>query len=243
MSTHAGQSVAVLAASDIPWLGRWRTLPGHEACEAGGQVWVRGPAGGDWARLPALTRFTVDSLGRLTPVGRTLPTARLPEGPWQPLAEFLRVRPPASALPALHVAPVAWTLVPASQFRPPSLMVLPFEDLARWGLTAPAVRLQPLRFALADDGRACVIGSLLPPLPGAPWCVEGRIATPAGWSLPKGVTPALVASSMRLGATETALLHEDGSAERLPAEAFVELTRGALRATAAGSAQPSSAEN
>jgi hypothetical protein len=243
MTVQAGQCVAVLAASDIPWLGRWRTLPGHEACEAGGHLWVRGPAGAEWDRLPALTRFTADDSGRLIPLGLTLPTARLPEGPWQPLAEFLRVRPPAAALPALHVAPVAWTLVPAVEFHPPALMLLPFVELTRWGLTAPAVRLQPLRFALAGDGRACVMGTPLPPLPVTPWCVEDRIATPAGWSLPKGITPALVASSMKLGKGEIALLHPDGTAERLPAEAFVELTRSALRATSANVLSPSSLEN
>ena len=81
MTVQAGQCIAVLAASDIPWLGRWRTLPGHEACEAGGHLWVRGPAGAEWDRLPALTRFTAADSGRLIPLGLTLPTARLPEGP------------------------------------------------------------------------------------------------------------------------------------------------------------------
>ncbi len=243
MSSHAGQSVAVLAASDVAWLGRWRALAQHEACEADCHVWVRGPGGPEWERLPALTRFTVDKANRLVPVGRSLPTARLPEGPWQPLAEFMRVRPAAAALPAMHVAPVAWTLVPAVEFRPPDLMVLPFEALTRWGLTAPAVRLQPLRFALADDGRACVMGCLLPPLPGAAWCLLERIATPAGWSFPQGITPALVASSMKLGPGEIAMLHPDGSAERLPAEAFVELSRSALRATSADRVKNLSLEN
>ncbi|WP_395737186.1 hypothetical protein [Prosthecobacter sp.] len=236
MSTPAGQSVAVLAASDVAWLGRWRTLPGHLACESAGRVWVRGPVGLEWERLPALQRFNVDDAGRLTPAGHRLPTARLPDGPWQPLSEFLRVRPAAAALPALHVAPVAWTLEPSAEFRPPALMLLPFEALLAWGLTAPAVRLQSLRFAKADDGRACVMGGLLPPLPGEAWCVEDRIATPAGWSLPKGVTPALVAACMKLSPGETVLLHSDGSAERLPAEAFVEISRSSLRATATAAA-------
>lgn len=230
--------VAVIASMDATWLGRWRTLAGTEACEVAGRVWVRGPDELAWDLLPALGRFTADQAGRLTPVGHRLPTERLPEATWQSLTDFLRVRPAAAALPALHVAPIAWTLVPSEAFQAPQMLMLPFGDFFAWGITAPSVRLQGLRFAVASDGRACVIGEVLPPLRGESWCVEHSIATPAGWALPRGLTPALVAGSMRLEAGEIALLHADGAAERVPSESFVELTRSALRATAEGIDQP-----
>ncbi len=231
-------NVAVIASTDAAWLGRWRTLPGMEACEAADRVWVRGPGDATWDLLPALARFTADQAGRLTPTGNRLPTERLPNAVWQPLAEFLRVRPAAAALPALHVAPIAWTLVPSEAYQAPQMLILPFVEFFAWGITAPQVRMKSLRFAVSADGRTCVLGELLPPLRGEGWCVEAHIATPAGWELPRGITHALVAGSMRLGPGETALLHTDGSAERLPGEAFVEVTRSALRATAEGLDKP-----
>ena len=70
-----------------------------------------------------------------------------------PLSEFLRVRPPAAALPAQHVAPVAWSLITSHDFRAPDLLVLPFQSLAEWCLRAASVRLRALQFAVAEDGR------------------------------------------------------------------------------------------
>jgi hypothetical protein len=228
----AGRCVAALAPADLAWLGRWRTLPGREACEEGDRIWVRGPDGAEWTRLPALARFVEDEAGRLVPAGRRVPTARMPEGPWHPLSEFLRVRPPAAALPALHIAPIAWAPELHQAYRAPELLILPFATFLRWGLAAAAVRLERLRFAVSNDGRACVMGQPLPPLPGENWNIEHGIATKAGTALPRGLTAPLVATGMKLAPGEIALLHSDGSSERLPAEAFVQATRSALRATA-----------
>jgi hypothetical protein len=227
----AGQQVAVIALDDASWLGRWRTLPELEACEAEGLLWLRGPGSDSWARLPALARYVEDVEGRLIRPGQRVPLRRLPEGRWLPLVELLRVRPPAAALPAQHIAPVAWALVPSAAYREPALLMLPFSFFALWCLAAPSVRLRLLRFALGQDGQTCVSGKLLPSLPGEAWCVEKNIATPAGWALPPGITPQLVAQSMNLAPGELALMHPDATADRLPAEAFVDVSRSAIRAS------------
>lgn len=230
-------SVATLTPSNASWLGRWRTVPGFEACEVAGQVWVRGPENAGWALLPAQARYSLDNTGRLIPVGKQLPVARLPEGSWQPLADFLRVRPPAAALPALHLAPIAWTPIPSEEMRAPGLIVLPMATFARWALETISARLRGLHFAADETGRVCVRGPLLPPLPGETWCLENGVAVPAGWALPTGITSALVAQSLRLMNGEMALLHPDGTSERLPSEAFLPVTRNAVRATTLGTAQ------
>jgi hypothetical protein len=145
------------------------------------------------------------------------------------LADFLKVRPPAAALPAQSVMPMSWGLVPSPSYREPAILTLPFAQFAAWGLEVSAVRLKKLRFAKSDDGRACVRGAILPPLPGISWCVENGVATPAGWALPRGVTPKLVATSLKLATNAIALVHEDASVEVLPEEAFVEATRSTIR--------------
>lgn len=222
--------VATLAADDAAWLGRWRTLPGFEACEVEGHLWVRGSAHqGNWKLVPALDRFVADAHGRLTRDGDRVPVRRMPEAQWVPLPDFLKVRPPAAALPAQSVMPLPWTLVPSDEFREPALLTLPFATFCDWGLSAPAVRLKPLRFAKSDDGRACVRGAVLPPLPGVSWYIENGVAMPAGWALPRGITSPLVATSLKLTSRALALVYEDASVEVLPDEAFVEVTRSALR--------------
>ena len=234
--TPPGESesvVALVRQEDASWLGRWRTRTGLEVCVHEAHLWVRGPAQPDGRFLPAVARFTADAEGRLTPPGGRVPRARWPQGPWQPLAEFLRIQPPSSHLPGHPVAPIPWSLVPSAQFRPPGLLIVPFETLALWGLAAPAVRLAPLRFAVSHDRRACVTGNPLPPLAGAGWWMEGGLALPAGWGFPRGLTAALAAKSLSLGASEIALLHPDGTAERFDDACFVPVTRSALRATRA----------
>ena len=229
-TTRDTTQVAMLAMDDAAWLGRWRTLPGFEACEAEGHVWVRGRADlGNWTLMPALDRFTVDTVERLTREGDLVPVRRLPDARWMALPDFLKVRPPAAALPAQSVMPLAWALVPSPAFHEPAVLTLSFASFASWGLKAPSIRLKNLKFAKSGDGRVCVRGPVLPPLPGVSWCVEKGVATPAGWSLPRGVTAALVAASMKLSANALALVHEDASVEVLPEEAFVEATRSALR--------------
>jgi hypothetical protein len=228
--THNMTLVAMLVPEDAAWLGRWRTLPGFEACEEEGHVWVRGSSNhGRWALMPALDRFTADESGRLTREGDLVPVRRLPDAHWMRLEDFLKVRPPAAALPAQSVMPLAWVLVPSREYREPALLTLSFEAFATWGLSAPAVRLKNLKFAKSDDVRACVRGPVLPSLPGVSWCVENGVATPAGWALPRGVTAALVATSLKLAPHALALVHEDATVEVLPEEAFVEATRSALR--------------
>ncbi|MEZ5433091.1 MAG: AAA family ATPase [Verrucomicrobiales bacterium] len=110
---------------------RWRHFGGRQAHECGGDRvrmphgWAagarfpaskpakqqaghgRGPGAVAWDLLPALARFTSDQ-GRLTPLGRRMPTERLPGGARLPLAEFCGCDPAAAALPALHVAPIAF---------------------------------------------------------------------------------------------------------------------------------------
>lgn len=226
-----GRTVAAISMDDLSWLGRWRTLPGVEVCEAEGHLWVRCAASVNTALLPAVMRYTEDAAGRLYRAGNRLPARRLPEGRWVPLVEFLRVRPPAPVLPAQYAAPVSWSLVPSQAYRIPSLLVLPFPAFAEWCLGTVSVRLQGLEFALGDDGMVCVRGQPLPSLPGEAWCLEHGIATPAGWALPTGITAALVAQTLNLEAGEIVLLQPDATADRLPAQAFVKVSRTAVRAS------------
>jgi hypothetical protein len=99
-------------------------------------------------------------------------------------------------------------------------------------MTAPLVRLEPLRFALASDGRVCVRGEPLPSLPGESWVLHGSIALPAGFGFPEVCTSSWLESLLSLPKDGIALWPPDGAAEVLPPSAFVPATRANVRSSA-----------
>jgi len=76
-----------------------------EVCALGDAVWLRG---GDLAQelrgvlqaLPAVERFDIGAGGMLMPAGKSVPVARLPDGPWMSIASALRLEAQTALLPA-----------------------------------------------------------------------------------------------------------------------------------------------
>src|SRR5438128_320238 len=94
-----------------PWVGRinaaessplaeLRLVAGLEAAEIGGVVWLRGSAWSEALRLAlrgisGLDRFELLASGRLLAEGARVPSGRLPELRWEPLARWFPVTLPA----------------------------------------------------------------------------------------------------------------------------------------------------
>ena len=83
----------------LPAIARLRQVPGLAVCEEGQRLWLRGPALDDALAaalklIPGGCQFTVLSDGQLIAVGKLVPTGRLPEGPWQLLADWLKLQLP-----------------------------------------------------------------------------------------------------------------------------------------------------
>jgi len=168
---------------------------------------------------------------RLYPLRGKLPVARLPDLSWRPLEQLLVASPPEPALPGDPVFGSALRLerAAADEWRPANALL---TDLPTWtaacGRTLE-MRRDHLRFALASDGRVLVRGFPLPAVAGRPLVEDEGIAVPAGWRWSPAVAAKVLARYLRLARGDLALLHRDGTWERIVEEHFVPATRSAAR--------------
>src|SRR5207248_2131641 len=121
--------------------------------------------------------------------------------------------------------------------RPASVLVTALADWVAYATTVPAIRLRPLRFAAAADGRALVRGTPLPPIQGRRYTEAAGLAVPAGFDWSPPVEPAVLRKLLGLGDGDLALFDEDATYERIDASQFARATRSAARATAASWAE------
>lgn len=232
--------VATMAAEDAVHLGRCRTRTGWRVAVQGADLWLRLPVEDAEARsrlnrLPCRQRYLLEGGGTaLRPEDARLPTARLPDGlEWIELRTLLRPTVGGFALPARAPDPVELAPVRATAPRPAVGALLESACWRQWAEEVAAVRLAPLRFALADDGRVLVLGQPLPPLPGRPLVAEGPWLLPAGWRFPQPGDAARLAERASLGPRDLGLVHPDGTWERLEGGVFVTATRSAIRLSGA----------
>jgi len=183
-------------------------------------------------RLRALAGelFELDREERLIRPGERLPCGQLLLDGWATLAEQLPLIAPRTATPGSPPHQVDLRLERSTRPRAPALLETTATALERHVVTTTSVRLAPLTFAACADGRVLVRGSPLPPIPGRRYWVEGAIATPCGWEWRPAIDAVAVATLIGLAPGELALQGDEGT-ERLPARAFVSLTRAAIRLT------------
>ncbi len=229
-----------LARADAATLGPLRLLPGCEAGEDGGSVWVRGPAGDAaldvrLAALPADDRFEWRPPARLRRLPDHIPAHTLPPIAWHPLAVWLAVAWPAAADPPSGAPSGRATLrlVRGGDEQAPELLRARWSDWVTFAAGAAQVRLAPLQFAVTAAGEVCVRGRPLPPVPGERFVLHGRVAVPTGWRWEPAVPPAVLAAKFGLGPDALALWSTDGGVRRFTGEEWVAAARSAVRATTA----------
>jgi hypothetical protein len=201
-------------------------------------LWLRGPDLTEdldraLRKLPGAERFTVSPDRRLTPIGARVPTGTLPAEGWRPLSSWLVPAPQPAALAGELPSSVDLRLVRTDRERPATVLMTTLADWVVYATTAPAVRLRPLRFAAAADGRALVRGTPLPPIQGRRYAEAAGVALPLGYEWAPPVEPAVVRKLLGLEEADLALFDEDGSYERIDAGQFARATRSAARATVA----------
>lgn len=188
-------------------------------------------------QLPGGEPFERLADGRVVRPGGRVPAATWPDGPWSPLAGHFPVGMPTPALPAAAVPAVGLRLVrgPVDEGWAAGVPALAttLAALLTWCERAAELRCRGLVFAAADDGSVFVVGAPLPSVPGASCVVVAGVALPAGHVPAPACAPELVRAHLGLGEGDIAWFQPDGRCRVLPASAFVPLSRGAVRATAA----------
>jgi hypothetical protein len=233
------ERVLVLAAHDRATLGGVRAVPGLQAAEAAGQVWLRGlPAAGELPlavrALPATAAYALDAAGRLFPLGSLTPTAQLPPLAWQSIQAFVPLELPTAALPAQAAPRYQVRLVPSARAEAGAALLTTLAAWHEYAGAAPEIRLTGLRFAVAADRRVLLLGTPLPPIPGQEhWLSEGLLL-PAGFDFEAPLLAPLLGRQLSPAADAVLLFAADGSWERIPREHLLPVTRSAVRLTAKG---------
>lgn len=233
MSASRGWAVR-FRAEEAPHAAAMRLLAGVEVLAVGDEVWLRGSSldevtEAELRKAPCAARYFVRGDDRIVAWGERVPSTRLPEGEWRPIADWIRPEPqsPAAAVaPAGRVTP---RVVRSSEEREAALLVVAEARWIEYASTAPAARLKPLLFALSADGRVLVRGTMLPPLEGTRYAETEGIAVPCGFAIDPPVDASVLREALGLAPGDIALFDERGGWERVPREAFVKATRSAVR--------------
>jgi hypothetical protein len=186
-----------IAQEDAASLAALRLMGGIEVAEDGSQIWLRGQRADErfearLAGLPAREKYEWLPSNQLRPVDRRIPSARLPELPWQALNVWLQVSLPTPALAAIHPPTTPLRLVRSTHEQEPELLLTRLEELRAFAAGAAKVRLDRLQFAADAQGAVIVRGQPLPPLPGRRFVLHAGVAVPAGFAWEPAVSaPAL----------------------------------------------------
>lgn len=249
-----------LAVEHVAALGRIRTVPGLEICDAtaDGRIWIAGHEGDEatcWTRrIPLGEVFVVQDDARVRRPRERVPCGTLPRGPWVPATRWLAVDLPPSALAGVTHGAAMLHLVRCDADAPDAheprdgtsvvraatptteatVLCTDLVTFAAYVSTAPLVRLGRVLHAVSEDGRVVVRGAPLPPLPGARCVEHAGIAVPVGWSWRPAIEPEIVRTVFGTGLRDLVLWTADDAAECLRAEDFVPTTRASVRAAVAG---------
>lgn len=229
--------VACVPEPEAAGLAALRLLPGLEIASLAGAVWLRGPAWDDalaqaLRKVPGLRRFTAQADGQLIAADARVPMGWLPALAWSPLRSSLPMALPAAQGPGWAIEKAAVRLVDSAAIQPAQAILTGIEAWRAWAENAPEVRLQPLRFAAARDGRIWIEGSPLPGLAGRHFYLRAGVALPCGLACAPDPGASVLRGWLGLAEGDTAFALDDGRWEILRAEQFMPAMRSAVRRTA-----------
>lgn len=232
--------IMVLSQADKAALGSVRCLPGLQAAEDEGFIWVRGipaPEKIDLRirQLPGLHTYLLDADNYLFPPGGLTPVGKLKLLNWVNLSEYVTIELPVSALPGKINQQHAIRLVPSGRSQAGNALLTDLDTWKTYGEQAPLVRLQQARFAVSEKDKVLIIGSPLPALPGKEYVLYDTLLLPCGYEFDPPAISNLVITRLDPSKEALLLFDIDGSWEKVPKESFVSATRSAIRLTKGGS--------
>lgn len=230
--------VLLLLKKHVVALGQLRRVQGIRVSEhSDGHIWLRGAMGKDqpeviFRQLPLSQTFRLGANGEMYPPDGLTPVGKLPALDWKPIADFVPVALPKSALPATTLAQVPLQIVLSKQVKPGVALLLPWSDWAHWIETAPDIRCENLHYAVSENGEVLVVGGPLPPLPGQEYWAEETVFLPLGFDLELPAMRLLLKNKYNAGEQAILLFYEDGSFQKIEKEQFKPATRASVRRTA-----------
>ena len=177
-----------IAAEHIEYLGAIRHWNNLQVGVEGALIWIKDLTGKqvdavEVKSIPYKELYHASG-GQLFLLGSLLPHRNIPSLHWAPVEKGLPVRLPAFNHNYFGIHDkIAARLVFSAQEKEACALVVALENLKTYMETAPAVRLQNLSWALADNEKAIILGTPLLPLQGDPFWCSGDFLLPAGYAL------------------------------------------------------------
>jgi hypothetical protein len=231
--------IIVLSQTDKAALGSVRCLPGLQAADDDGFIWVRGIAAQQETdlrirQLPGLHTYMLDADNNLFPPEGLTPVGKLKALDWEPLSSFITVKLPVSALPGKISQRHAIRLVPSGRSQEGNALLTDLKTWKAYGEKAPLIRLQQTRFAVSEKNKVLIMGTPLPALPGKEFVLQDTLLLPAGFEFDPPAISTLIVNRLDPSKEALLLFDIDGTWEKIAKESFVASTRSAIRLTKGG---------
>lgn len=227
--------IARMSAKDIVLLGAVRCMKELQVAPDDEWIWIKLSSEDEKEKslmqLPLVCTYTEDEQGNLFLPGALTPVEILKELNWQPLTSFLSVRLPVSALPVNEVAPVPIKIIQSEVHKPGSAILTQLSIWKTYAETAPAARLQLLRFAVSEKNEVLIIGNPLPPLPGTEYWIENGILIPAGYDFEIKLAATFINEQLNKNNENLVMMDSDGRYTVIAKSLFVPAKRSAVRLT------------
>ncbi len=225
----------VLTPEEREALGAIRCLPGLYVAEDE-LLYVKGideaaMADNRIKQLPVLHSYVLDEEQRLFPLHALTPTGRLKQLQWHPIADFINIELPLSAMPAKLASKLPVKLVQTGNANEGCALMTKLNTWKEYAETAPAVRLEHLRFAVASTGEVFIIGSPLPPIPGNEYYEDNEILLPAGYAFEVPLVSVILRQKFNTVGDAAIVFTATGDHYNIPSTSFVKASRSAIRLT------------
>ena len=181
--------------------------------------------------LPARQTYLLGAGELLFPEGALTPVGTLPKLNWEPLKVFLSAELPVSALPGEVTGQVTVRVTPSGRAEKGAALLTGWPLWAAWVEAAPLARLKRLRFAASAQGKALILGDILPATPGQEYWMRESILLPAGFDFEFSATWELIHQKYNPANDALLLFDENGRMNKISRTHFVQATRSAVRLT------------
>jgi hypothetical protein len=227
------ERIYILSLQNAEALGAVRCLPGLQVAVHNDAIWLRGIHAPDVAlqQLPVQQTLAAGADGLLFQPNALTPVATLPTLNWQPLPAFLSLQAPVAAMPGAMPAPVFIQLVPAAKAATGYALLTTLALWQQYAETAPAVRLQPLQFAVSDKAEVLITGQPLPPLPGTEYWMWQGMLLPNGYDFEIPLAAHFISQKINPDSKALILFDTAGRWQAIDKNNFVPATRSAIRQT------------
>lgn len=225
-----------LQLKDKASLGAVRCINGLKAAIDTDTIWLRDDSGNTepsaaLRQLPVLNTFYTDEQDHLILTGSLTPLSKLPQLEWLPLPEFIPVTAPVAAMPGILGRPSMIQLKYSGRQRRGRALLTSLTDWKQYAETAPAVRLESLRFAVEEKGDVFIIGDLLPPLPGKEYWETNDIYIPAGYDFENDLLPVFITQKLNAARSQVLVFDTDSNWQPIDKNFLVKGKRSAVRLT------------